>query len=125
MMVDIIAIQKLDITPLGSTLRLMQANMNSDSARMACTMNSPILVSASFLPACSSIVLDLSESMLLSFGRASGISTLTSPLRSIVCIFCTCYQPGPFLLGCHSLNSHPRPLPPDIYPCSINRFSHS
>ena len=91
MMVDIIAIQKLDITPLGSTLRLMQANRNSDSARMACTMNSPILMSASFLPACSSIVLDLSESMLLSVGRASGISILTSPLRFIFFIFCTCF----------------------------------
>ena len=109
-MVDIIAIQKLDNTPLGSTLRLMQANRNSDSARMACTINSPILMSASFLPACSSIVLDLSESMLPSVGRASGISILTSPLRFIVCIFCTCYQSGPFLLGCHSLNRHPRPM---------------
>ena len=125
MMVDIIAIQKLDITPLETTLRLMQASRNSDSARMACTMNSPILMSASFLPACSSVVLDLSELMLLSVGRASGISTLTSPLRFIVCIFCTCYQPGPFLLGCHSLNRHPRPVPTDIYPCGNNRSSHS
>ena len=104
-MVDIIAIQKLDITPLGSTLRLMQANRNSDSARMACTMNSPILMSASFKLFYCTGSFRVNASV---FWKGFRHLHKTSPLPSIVCIFCTCYQPGPCLLGCHSLNSHHR-----------------